>query len=517
MKLGEARLGTENARLSSSPKSRAMFDISQLSDQNQWWIDEKNISRDYSLDKLRKVPFKWTPRLKNHIKLDHDVIYTIRGPRQVGKTTLMKLIIKDLLSQKKTKPEDIFFWSCERNDAKELNAAIQTYLDWRTLSKDSRKYLFLDEVCSVKNWPNELIYFANKGSFQNCTVIVTGSHSMDIKRSTERMPGRRGGDGSEPLDKILLPMKFAEFVELTYPELQRKLETLKLAEKKDKHTKIEKMFEGKIDRSIEDLMVHKKHLDALFEEYLLTGGIPVAINELKEKGTISKNTYAIYLKAIIGNLTKYGHKERTFKQIARASLKSLSNPVSWNGFAGEKTGIKSPKTVGAYAEALEDLYVANISYKLNLHSRDAPSEYKKIYVLDPFVFHALHGWSNDKKNHFTNAKNNVLKNPEMKSKLVESVVYGHLCRLAYNMHLKDLFDPKSLLFYYRDKKNKEVDFVLSYDDKYYPFEVKYQASIGNSDFAGFSPFGKGILVSKNELRTYRNYACIPASLLLALI
>ena len=514
---GRARLGTEDARLGGSSKNKAAFDISHLSEQNQWWIDEKNISKDYSLNKLKKFRFQWSPRLKDHIKLDHDVIYTIRGPRQVGKTTLMKLIIKDLLSEKKAKPEDVFFWSCERNDAKELNAVIQTYLDWRVLSKDNRKYIFLDEICSVKNWSNELIYFANKGSFQNCTIIVTGSHSMDMKRSTERMPGRRGGDGSGPLDKILLPMKFAEFVELVYPELRSKLEALKLSEKEERYPKIKKLFEGKIDRSIEDLMVHKKQLDALFEEYLLTGGIPVAINELKEKGSISENTYAIYLKAIIGNLRKYRHKENTFKQIAREALRTLSTPVSWNSFAGEKTGIKSPKTVGEYAEALEELYVANISYRCKTHNRELLSDYKKIYFLDPFIFHALHGWSNEKKNYFKNAKDSILKNTEMKSKFVESVVYSHLCRFAYNLYLKDLFDPKSVLFYYRDKKNKEVDFVLSFDGKYYPFEVKYQANVSSSDFVGFSSFGKGVMISKNELRLWGRYVSIPLSIFLMLV
>jgi len=141
---------------------------------------------------------------------------------------------------------------------------------------------------------------------------------------------------------------------------------------------------------------------------------------------------------------------------------------------------------------------------------------KKIYVQDPFIFHALHGWSNGKKDYFQNAKANIL-NLETKSKLVESVVYNHLCRLAFGLNPKDLFDPKDHICYYEDKSKKEVDFVLLFDEKYYPFEVKYQSTINNQDFYAFKSFNKGVLITKNELGIYRNYAQIPVSLFLMMI
>ena len=109
--------------------------------------------------------------------------------------------------------------------------------------------------------------------------------------------------------------------------------------------------------------------------------------------------------------------------------------------------------------------------------------------MDPFIFHALHGWANTKKNYFSNAKANVL-NLEVKSKLIECVVYNHLCRFAYELNPRDLFDPKDNICYYKDKRKKEVDFVMLFDEKFYPFEVKYQATIVNSDFFAFRAFFK---------------------------
>ena len=69
-----------------------IFDISQLAEQNPWWVDKTNILKDYKLSGLNKLQFQWDPHIRHYIKLNKDVIYTIRGPRQVGKTTLIKII-----------------------------------------------------------------------------------------------------------------------------------------------------------------------------------------------------------------------------------------------------------------------------------------------------------------------------------------------------------------------------------------------------------------------------------------
>ena len=491
------------------------FDISQLSQQNKWWKDKKEIRDDPTLLKLKDLKFKWEPRIRHYIFLNHDVIYAIRGPRQIGKTTLIKSIIKDLLLEENVSPENVFFWSFERNTAEELNSIIQTYLDWRISDKSNRKYLFLDEICSLEDWSKELIYLANKGDFKNCSIVVTGSSSMDLKHSTERMPGRRGGDGSTPLDKILLPMKFSEFVTLISPELKKKLFDLALMKKEHRKTKIMNLFEGKIDKSIENLMLYKKEIDSLFETYLLTGGVPSAINELSKTNALSTNLYNVYLTSIIGDLNRYGYKEHYFKQIMREAFNTLSNPVSWNNFT-KTTDIKSSDTVQKYATALEELYIANMALRCSIHDKRIHSYRKKMYILDPFIFHALHGWSNGKKDYYVNAKTTLF-DSELKSKLVESVVYGHLCRFAYGLNPRDLFDPKDAICYYEDQKKKEVDFVLLFDDQYFPFEVKYQARIAESDFIGFKSFKKGILINKNELGKYRNYVKIPVSILLLLM
>jgi predicted AAA+ superfamily ATPase len=494
----------------------AVFDISELRDENEWWVDKKNILKDVNIEDLNKLKYQWDPRIKYKIPLDKDIICSIRGPRQVGKTTLLKIIIKDLLLTKEVKPENIFYWSCEINSAEEVRNIIKTYLDWRVRSNDARKYLFIDEICGVKDWSDQIIYFANRGKFKNTSVIVTGSHALDIKRSIERMPGRRGGLDNATKDKILLPMKFVEFATLVAPEFKEILEFLDIIKTENRTKIVLNLFKGKIDENIIELTKVKKDLEALFNDYLLTGGIPATINGFMEYGEISTGLFNIYLESIKENLTRYGLKERYFKQLLREIIDTISTPVSWNGLR-RNTDIGSHSTVQDYISALEDLFIAGTVHKYTIHDNKINiRSNKKIYLHDPFIFHALNGWVNAKRNYFTNSKSTTL-NLEAKSKLVESVIYNHLCRFAYNLNPRDGFDPKDYICYYRDDKDKEIDFLLLFDDNVYPFEVKYQATIANSDFTQFKPFNKGVLITKNQLGIYGNYVKIPVPILLTLI
>ena len=120
------------------------------------------------------------------------------------------------------------------NNAEELSQIIQIYLNWTGVNSGDRKYLFFDEICSVKNWQREILHLSNKGLFENCSILITGSHSMDIKYSGETLPGRRGGSEDETLDKILLPMKFSEFVKLIEPKFNKILSDINLNHSKRK-------------------------------------------------------------------------------------------------------------------------------------------------------------------------------------------------------------------------------------------------------------------------------------------
>jgi len=85
--------------------------IADLYEFNPWWQDPQRIEEDPQVTEWRGAAFRWVPRLCRTFE-DVDVIYTMRGPRRVGKTTLLKLKIMELL-RKGANPKNILYFSCD--------------------------------------------------------------------------------------------------------------------------------------------------------------------------------------------------------------------------------------------------------------------------------------------------------------------------------------------------------------------------------------------------------------------
>ena len=64
---------------------------------NPWWESPERIESDRSIVEYQESKLQWQPKIREEFKLTQDVVYTLRGPRQVGKTTLIKMIARELL------------------------------------------------------------------------------------------------------------------------------------------------------------------------------------------------------------------------------------------------------------------------------------------------------------------------------------------------------------------------------------------------------------------------------------
>lgn len=69
-------------------------------DMNPWWRDRQSINQDKHILTFEASKIRWHPPLLK-TSLQEDALHIIKGPRQVGKTTLIKLFIKNLLAEKK--------------------------------------------------------------------------------------------------------------------------------------------------------------------------------------------------------------------------------------------------------------------------------------------------------------------------------------------------------------------------------------------------------------------------------
>ncbi len=489
---------------------------------NPWWISKDTINQDKKIIELANSKIHWDPRIRHTFDYSKDIVYSLRGPRQVGKTTLIKLQIKNFL-EKGVSPWNIFYYSFDLdNSAKDVQRVIKNYLEntLRQRIEKNRCYIFLDEVSSVKNWQKAIKLLVDMSLLKNCTVVVTGSHSIDLKRSNELLPGRKGETDSV-YDKIMLPMKFSEYVSSLDDELKQFIE-LNFRHSADRKEIFEKILKNKIDDRIYNATKFSSKLDGYLLNYLITGGIPKVVDEYQKKNRIDEYIYTTYFDSIIGDIKSLEIDQRKFKRFMSHFIKNIGWPISWNSIQKD-TEIGSWSTISRYANLLEDMFIIILFFQYDSKKKSSSSDRKKIYFHDTFFFHVLNSWTSP-KNSFQVSEQYVL-DESNKGHLIEGIIGDHLIRLAFSMtERKQRFDHTDHLFYWKYDKDKELDYVFYNGDKIeLPIEVKYQKTITNRDLDGINNFKRAtnvknaLLITKDQLAETENHIKIPASLFLLLV
>lgn len=414
------------------------MDINILQEHNPWWRRQEFILEDNYIVELKRQKYPYYHPLYQNLPVDKDGVLTVRGPRRIGKTTLLKLLIKRLLLNDNIEKEHVFFFPCDTlRDFKELEEMLRVYLDYIRPKSQKRLFIFLDEISFVRDWQRSIKLLKDSGRLKKTLVLLTGSNILDLKYSSERLPGRRGD--IFPWDITFLPLTFNEFIHLVEP----KLITLPL------------------QSSLSLLPQFKK----LFSDYLLVGGFPTTINEFFAKGYISNQTYEIFLAWIEGDLHKAGKSDISCYQILTRVFSHLTSPVSLYKLSRE-AGIASHTTVEEYLDILEKMFIlSRLSYFSLEEKRLYFRKNSKIYFSDPFIFNTLlskvKGFSGESFS-YTSHFIQDLKNRPL---LVENILAQHLKRSFSN------------LYFGRGKKDKEIDFVGYQKGKYSYFEAKYQKKV----------------------------------------
>ena len=481
-----------------------LMDVAELSKYNPWW--QGSIEEDRDIKRYEQATLRWRPNLMCHIDATSDAVWSVRGPRQVGKTTMVKLLIKDRLEQGMP-ARNILYFACDLiRDQTDLFDVISTYHQWIRSLDHGRLLLCLDEVSRVEDWQHAIKHFVDLYGLEGITFILTSSHSIDLKTSTERLPGRTGELGAQ--HKILLPMKFSEYVGLRASELE-----LPPIESGD----LDALTKGHIPASARALLPFREKLDTLLQEYLLTGGVITACNDFVDAGHIRQATFDMYVRQIIGDLSAIRRQEQTAKAILEGVIDHITTHVSLDSLR-KKKGIPSPSTMPQYIGVLSDMFLVNELFRIHADGRVDTAKEKKLYIPNPFFFHAIRGWTKYPTTDHFEAAVSFLQDSQRKSQLIESVVGDHLARASYNLKPRDTFSVSDSIFYHKNKRGAETDFVLRTEGHLMAFDVVYQNSINSEDLKPLQSFTTGCMITKKDLNEQslygKQFAFIPASLFL---
>jgi len=452
------------------------FSLAQIN--NPWWKDRDSIRFDIHVENFENSVFKHIPRFLSILERFEEGIFTIRGPRQIGKTTVLKLLIKKLLDLGE-KPVNIFYISLDMiEDNEELLKLLMDYLNFLESfgrRKTDKVYIFLDEISSVKNWQAAIKYLYDAGFFKKSFVVLTGSSSYDLKRSSERLPGRRGAG----IDIVYLPVTFKEFIEQKY------------GVRMDHHLRdLFSMNESDIEKLVLQLSMYRND----FTSYMTTGGFPKVIDSYLKGLNISSETLNTYRDYLYSDIEKFGKSRFIMNQILFKLPEIIGQRFSWNSLAGELEGVSSKNTVEDYFNLLGMNFLIGTLFFYDFSKGVVrPKKQKKVYPVDVII---------------TKVIEQVTGKRVEESKIVEQIVFTHLLRFSkdFNSGLVLYTGP----YYWYSEKSKEIDFLVNLDGTIVPVEVKYKNKISPSDFLTMKKvFNRGILVTKKDTFKVGNIVVLP--------
>ncbi len=425
---------------------------------------------DPHLSRLQESPLVYRFPLLKILPRKTPGIYSMSGGRQVGKTTLMKTWMADLLDAGVDAKAIVYLPGEMIDDHHTLVRLFSEYLD----SLDSVAgpfFVLLDEVTYIKDWDRGIKYLADAGMLRNTILLLTGSDTVVIRDARMRFPGRRGK--ADRVDFHLFPLSFAEYVALKRAVSHEEIKDL--ADTTDP---------GEL-----------ASLEALFESYLAHGGYLTAINELETHKTIGRSTFATYADWVRGDMLKRGKREHFLREILGAVLKRAGSQITWNTLVSELS-IDHPATVADYVELLARMDAAIIQLALREDMLSgAPKKARKVHFADPFVFHAVRSWLYDAENPYEEQVLPLLADPEARGALVESCAVSHFHRHFPTYYIKGA---------------GEVDIAYVRDKRFWPVEIKWTRQLRPHEFKQASKYRNSVICTRAGLpRQVSGIACQP--------
>lgn len=355
------------------------------------------------------------PSLDSH--LQEPEISLIIGPRQAGKTTLMRQ-----LQDKLTKNgEKTLFLSLD-NDQDHPYFASQAALTTKIQLEIGyqKGFVFIDEMQRKENAGLFL-----KGLYDRnlpYKFIVSGSGSLELKEKIhESLAGRK---------KVfeLFPLSFTEFV----------------------NYKTDYRYDGKLP---EFFSVDHAQTQSLLEEYMHFGGYPrvVLADTLEKKTAVISDIYQSYLEKDIALLLNI-QKTESLTQLVRILASQAGNLVNISELSS--TLAISTKTVVNYLWYLEKTFIIK---RLSPYFKNVRKEITKA----PVVYFVDLGLRNYALRRFGD--------------FADQVHDGFLFQNLVFCHLMQNLQPTTSLYFWRTRDGAEVDFVVDTGAGIVPIEVKFSS------------------------------------------
>ncbi len=362
--------------------------------------------------------------------LEKKEISVIIGPRQVGKTVLLKQLKEYLILEKKIDPSLIYYFNLDIYSDRDVFKSQTDFIEFiKQRSKKNKIYVFVDEAQKVENAG---VFF--KGVYDsdlNAKMVLTGSSTLEIRSKIyESLTGRKRVF-------YLLPFSFLEILK----------------------AKDEILF-NVLDNGQKLIKRDKEKLIALYKDYCLWGGYPqvVLADSLSEKKEYLQEIFSSYLEKDIIGFLKVKNEDNFIKLVkvlasqigSLTDVAELSNAVNTDRY-----------TIDRYLEILEKTFVIKKITPFFANSKKEIVKAPKIYFLDIGL-----------RNFSLKLLDNNFDDLSDRGSAFENSIFKEL----FLRELQGDFNVK----FWRNKQGSEIDFILEKGKKLIPVEVKLDLKNNNS-------------------------------------
>ena len=348
----------------------------------------------------------------------------VTGPRQVGKTTLVRRFAST--SNYVT-----------LDDPMQLHAAVEQPA---TFFKDNKPPVFVDEIQYAQNlFP----YIKMKVDEENAKGLfyLSGSQQFKLMKNVgESLAGRLG-------ILNLLGLSMREYQQLKFNDAFLPTEEYFVGRRKElKPLSYDELWRVIHRGSMPDLLLNEDFDWQIFYASYVKTYIERDVRELTQVGDEVKFiTFMIAVASITGQLLN-------ISSLAKNVGISVSTAERW----------------------LSILVTSNIVYLLRPYANNVLKrsvKTPKLYFLDTGLAAYLTKWTTA----------DVLKNGAMAGAFFETFVVAEIIKSYYN---KGIAEPP--LYFYRDKEQKEIDLLIECNGVLYPLEMKKHADPKAADIRAFS-------------------------------
>ena len=391
-------------------------------------------------------------------------IVILNGPRQVGKTSLLKLLKKELVRQGVTE-KNIFYLNLEEfNILSDLNEDPKNLLKY-IVDKGNKNYFLIDEIQYLDNPSNFLKQLYDEYS-EKIKIIVTGSSSLELKAVLQdSLAGRK-------VSFLVKPLDFKEYLQF------KEFDSLKYLDKKDIPAQI------------------KDNFDKQLEEYLIYGGMPAVVlqSDYQKKQKMLNEYINTYINKDIRSIGKI-NSISSFNAVVRILASQIGNLLNISDLSNNAD--ISRRKVERYIDLLEYTFVLNKVIPFYKNTRKQIVKMPKVYFFDVGIRNAILG-------NFLS-----MENRQDRGEIFENFVF---------LELKGISDNNKI-FFYRTVSGSEIDFVLEIGGLTQLVEVKYKRVKKQIDTRVLRGFNKNNKVENmfivsldsikpNELVKYIDYRSI---------